>query len=132
MAQQPDIRFDVLVVDAYSSDAVPIHLTTTEAMQLYMDRLAPGGLLVYHISNRYYDIHRPLARIAAALGLAAQRQLYVGRDEDPGNLSSEVVLIARDSAAFGELATDPRWTPLRSDGGPLWTDDYANLLSILH
>lgn len=128
-----DLRFDVLVIDAYSSDAVPMHLTTTEAMRLYMDRLAPDGLLVYHISNRYYDIERPLARSAEALGLQAWMQFYNGHTtEDPTDSSAEVVLVARDEAALGELAADPRWSALPSDGGPPWTDDYANLLSILH
>jgi hypothetical protein len=64
LAQQKDIRFDVLIIDAYSSDAVPVHLTTTEAMQLYLDRLTPGGLLVYHIST---VISRSTARLRAAL-----------------------------------------------------------------
>jgi hypothetical protein len=132
LAQQQDLKFDVLVIDAYSSDAVPVHLTTTQAMELYLDRLTPDGLLVYHISNRYYDIDLPLGRSAAALGLAAQSQSYKGKDlADLGDTSSNVVLIARNAAAFGDLAVDPRWNPLLSDGGRLWTDDYANLLSIL-
>jgi hypothetical protein len=132
LAQQQDIRFDVLIIDAYSSDAVPVHLTTTEAMQLYLDRLTPGGLLVYHITNRHFDIRLPLARSAASLGLVALRQVYSGTaGQGLDDARSEVVLIARDKAALGELGADTRWSPLLSDGGRPWTDDYANVLSIL-
>ncbi|MDM8168307.1 fused MFS/spermidine synthase [Roseovarius sp.] len=130
--RQRDLRFDILVIDAYSSDAVPVHLTTNEAMQLYLDRLSPGGLLLYHISNRYYDIDLPLARSAADLGLAARVQHYKGNArKDPGDSPSSVVMLARDPAAFGEMSADPRWRVLESDGGRVWTDDYANLISIM-
>lgn len=125
-------RYDILVIDAYGSDAVPMHLTTHEAMQLYLDRLNPDGVLLYHISNRYYAIERPLARSAAALGLAVRIQDYPGQEAaDPGDAPSRVVLLARSEAALGPLARDPRWTPLAPDGGPIWTDDFADLLSIL-
>jgi hypothetical protein len=109
-----------------------MHLTTHEAMRLYLDRLAPDGVLLYHISNRYYEIERPLARSAAALGLAARIQDYPGHVEsDPGDMPSRVVMLARSEAALGPLARDPRWTGLAPDGGPVWTDDFADLLSIL-
>ena len=125
--------YDILVIDAYGSDAVPMHLTTLEAMELYMGRLAPDGLLIYHISNRYYAIDRPLGRSAAALGLTARIEEYDGNaDRDPGDIGSRVVMIARDEGVFGPLAGDPRWQVLRSDGGPVWTDDFANLLSVLN
>ena len=126
------VTYDLLVIDAYSSDAVPMHLTTTEAMELYIQRLNPGGVLLYHISNRYYDIQRPLARSAAKLDLAAQIQHYNGNPNvDPSDSPSRVVMIARNDADFLDLQGDSRWGRLVSDGGPLWTDDYANLLSIL-
>ena len=132
LARQKDLAFDVLVIDAYSSDAVPVHLTTNEAMQLYLDRLSPDGILLYHISNRYYDIDIPLARSAADLGLSARVQHYQANvSEDPGDSSSSVVMIARSPDAFGELNDDPRWDVLESDGGRVWTDDYANLISIM-
>jgi SAM-dependent methyltransferase len=127
-----DLSFDILVIDAYSSDAVPVHLTTTEAMEIYLDRLAPGGVLLYHISNRYFDIQRPLGRSAAALGLVARMQSYRGNPEaDRADVGSRVVMIAREEADFGGLGADPRWQRLESDGGRIWTDDFANLLSIL-
>jgi hypothetical protein len=124
--------YDVLIIDAYGSDAVPMHLTTNEAMRLYMSRLAPDGVLLYHISNRYYAIDRPLARSAADLGLAARFQDYAADGAtEPGDTPSHVVMIAPNEEAFGSLARDARWQPLASDGGRIWTDDFADLLSIL-
>ena len=132
LSEQSDVRYDVLVIDAYSSDAVPVHLTTNEAMELYMSRLNPGGVLVFHISNRYYEIDRPLARSAAALGLEARLQKYRGnRAADFADTPSAVAMIARDEADFGTLAAQERWVPMVADGGRIWTDDHANLLSIL-
>lgn len=128
-----DTRFDLLVIDAFSSDAVPVHLTTREAMALYLDRLAPGGRLVYHISNRYYDIARPLGRAAADLGLAARVRRHApdAAAERAGASPSEVAVFAPRPADLGPLGDDPRWQPLGDDGGPVWTDDYANLLGVL-
>jgi hypothetical protein len=109
-----------------------VHLTTREAIELYRDRLAPGGLILFHITNRYYDISRPFARAAAALGLAARIQTHLVPPTDTsGALSSIVVAIAADEAALGGIATDPRWQPLVPDGGRIWTDDHANILGIL-
>ncbi|MDH3263158.1 MAG: fused MFS/spermidine synthase [Paracoccaceae bacterium] len=126
--------FDILVIDAYSSDAVPVHLTTTEAVALYRDRLAPGGLLVLHISNRYYALDRPLGRSAAALGLAARIQSYDGTPQTRarGDAPSLVVIMAEDAATLAPFDAGGRWQPLQNDGGRLWTDEYANLLSVLH
>ncbi|WP_254054646.1 fused MFS/spermidine synthase [Roseovarius sp. EL26] len=132
LAGQEGLQYDILIVDAYSSDAVPIHLTTIEAVQLYMDRLQPDGVLVLHISNRHYDIDIPLARSAAALGLEARIQHYGGNTElDPADSVSTVVTLSRNAEALGPLETDPRWEPLLGDGGSIWTDDHANVLSIL-
>jgi hypothetical protein len=130
--QQKDIRFDILVIDAYSSDTVPMHLTTTQALALYKSRLNPGGLLVFHISNRYYQIDVPLARSAQALGMTAMIQNHKeGTDLNKGLFPSTVVIMTAKSEDLGDLARDTRWTLLKSDGKPEWTDDYANLLSIL-
>ena len=133
LADQHDLRFDILLIDAYSSDSVPVHLTTMEAFKIYLDRLDDGGVLAFHISNRYYAIERPIGRIAEALGLSARIQNYLGDVEnDPGDGASKVVMLARDLNDLAEFSTDSRWQPLDSDGGRVWTDDFTNLLEILH
>ena len=132
LAQQEGMLYDVLIIDAYGSDSVPMHLTTHEAMQLYLDRLSPDGVLLYHISNRYYAIQRPLSRSAEALGLEARIQAYEGDEaRDPGDTPSRVVMFSRSQDALGSLAGDKRWQSLPSDGGRIWSDDFANLLTIL-
>ena len=133
LAEQDGLVFDILVIDAYSSDSVPVHLTTIEAFKIYLDHLSDSGVLVFHISNRYYDISLPLGRLAEALGLEARIQNYAGNAvTDPGDVGSRVVVLSRDSAGFSDLNSDPRWAPLASDGGRVWTDDFANVLEVLN
>ncbi|MEM6385799.1 MAG: transporter [Pseudomonadota bacterium] len=132
LEQQSNIGFDLLVIDAYSSDSVPVHLTTLEAMDLYLQRLNPGGVLTFHISNRYYDIGLPLARSAEALGVSAWRQNQAHpASDDPGYRMSDVMIIAADPKDVARVLTSGLWTEVQSDGGPIWTDDRANPLSIL-
>lgn len=133
LSEQDNLIYDILVLDAYSSDSVPVHLTTSEAVELYLDRLDEDGLLIFHISNRYYDLARPLGRIAETLGLEARIQYYAGNaQEDPGDVASLVVAMARSQKALGVTGTDPRWQELLSDGGRVWTDDFANVLGALY
>ncbi|WP_296424402.1 fused MFS/spermidine synthase [Yoonia sp.] len=129
--QQTSARFDILVIDAYSSDAVPVHLTTNQALHLYRNRIKPGGIIMFHISNRYYDISRPLGRSAKDLGLSALIQTYRGATTDPTNSPSTVVIMSDHAASLTPFRVDARWSVLQSDAGRIWTDDYANLLSIL-
>jgi spermidine synthase len=132
LEQQNDVKYDILVIDAYSSDAVPVHLSTVEAIALYMERLNPGGLLVFHISNRYYSIDKPLGRGAKVLGLAARIQTYrLGENADVGETGSTVVVMSQTDAPLAALADDDRWQVLGSDGGRVWTDDFTNLMAIL-
>lgn len=134
---QTDLRYDILVIDAYSSDAIPVHLATLEAVQLYMDRLSQDGILLFHISNRFYDLALPLSGLAEKLGLEAriwERADPEGGEDakfEQGDVPSTVVALARSTAALGEIAQDPRWVPLAAPRIPYWTDDYADLLSAL-
>ncbi|MEM9395768.1 MAG: transporter [Pseudomonadota bacterium] len=127
---QQDFLFDVLYLDAYSSDSIPMHLLTREAVQLYEDRIEDDGVLVFHISNRYYDISMPLARIAESLGLKAAIQSMDPKDADVG-YPSIVVIMSPDKARFDGILKDTRWKQINSDGGAVWTDDFANPLSAL-
>ncbi|SLN52709.1 hypothetical protein ROA7450_02660 [Roseovarius albus] len=133
LEEQNDLKMSVMVIDAYSSDAVPIHLTTTQAMQLYLDRTTDNGVVIYHVSNRFYDIAVPLSRSAEALGLNIwlhDEPLTESQYAD-GASESRVVMVARDGANVKHILDGGNWGKMKSDGGRLWTDDYANPLSIL-
>ncbi|MDC1399651.1 fused MFS/spermidine synthase [Yoonia sp.] len=131
LEQQADTKYDILVIDTYSSDAVPMHLTTNEAIELYKNRLKPGGLIMMHISNRFYDISLPLGRSAADLGLESRIQFFDGTSNIAEVSSSTVVIFSQDIATLAEFDDDERWKVLESDGKRVWTDDFANLLTIL-
>jgi len=127
-----DGGFGILVLDAYSSDAIPLHLITREALALYLAKLAPDGVLVFHISNRHLDLEPVLGRLAADAGLTALSRRDVALDpaaRRAGTMPSEYVVMARDAARLVPLDADPRWTPVRTDA-PLWTDDFASVLAV--
>ena len=122
--------FDVLVVDAFSSDAIPLHLLTDEAFGVYFDVLAPRGLLLVHISNRFIELEPVLAAIAKKRGLALAK-----RDDNPAdriNLTpSSWVALSRDPAivaAVGKARPDAPWAPLMPPASRVWTDDHASIL----
>lgn len=127
-------EFDLLVLDAFSSDAIPTHLLTREAIQLYLRKLSGHGSLVFHISNRHLELTPVLARLADDARLTA----YVGsyeRTEDDADLypsGSKWVVMSRDAESLAMLADDSLWTRLQADPAmPVWTDDFSNLLQVL-
>lgn len=133
---QADGQYDAIVLDAFSSDAIPVHLLTREAISMYLDKLAPGGILLVHISNRYLDLEPVLALAANELGLAARLRDDVGdhADRDPGVLTngSEWVALSRLEGDLGSLLLSTDWYHLRpSDKVRLWTDDYTDIWSVL-
>lgn len=134
LARAPDSAYDLLVLDAFSSDSIPMHLMTREALSLYLSRLAPGGALIMHVSNRHLRLAPVLARLAASHGLVAMEQ----NDErdlktmPEGKQPSHWVVMARSRADLGALNDDARWSALMpSPSIPLWTDDFSNILSVL-
>jgi spermidine synthase len=127
-------QFGLLVLDAFSSDAIPIHLLTNEAFGIYLSRLAPGGVIAVHISNRYLELFPILERLSEAHGLVAveQRQRITEEEHREGKESSEWVLLARKKNDLGPIATDSRWnTPHIPRQTPIWTDDFSNILSAM-
>lgn len=127
-------RYGIIVLDAFSSDAIPVHLLTREAVAVYLRSAAPGGLLLFHVSNRHLNLDPVLAAIAREHGLAALYQ-HNTRDERVQHheaiFSSRWVVLARDEADFGPLLDDQRWRTLTpSPDDPLWTDDFSNILSV--
>jgi len=125
--------YDVLVLDAYSSDAVPVHLMTREAVSLYEQRLKPGGVLAFHISNRHLNLKPVLAGIAEELQMTTILRSHDLSDTSlQGANSSEWVLMARDVRDFGSLFGNPNWVALSpTPGFRTWTDDYSSILTVL-
>ena len=130
-----DDRFEMIVLDAYSSDSIPIHLITREALQLYLDKLTEEGLLVFHLSNRYLDLRSVVANLAQDAGLAYRLQddLSLSQEERSlGKESSRWAILARHPASFGRLANDPRWRLVEETAEQVWTDSYSSIFSVLN
>jgi len=130
--ERPEEQYDVILVDAFTSDAIPVHLLTREALRLYFDVLAPRGIVALHISNRYLRLEPVVANLAVDRGYA--RMLQHGDTGDVrGGVEASWILLARRPEDFGELASDSRWTAAALDPEPAvgtWTDDFHNLLSV--
>jgi hypothetical protein len=128
-AREPDGVYDLIIVDAYSSDAIPIHLATEEAMEIYKAKLAPQGAVVMHVSNR----HLELASVVVGIADANDLKSWVF-NEDSGRdseyiFSTNVVISAREPADIGTLASSDKWALTEAeDNQRVWTDDYSNVL----
>jgi hypothetical protein len=134
LAEAAPGAYDLIVLDAFSSDAIPTHLLTREALATYVRALAPGGVLAVHISNRYLDLEPVVAALARDAGLAA----LLGADvsgahrREAGVTTSRWIALARDSTTFGLLGTMPGWSPLEGRRDVrLWTDDYTDVLAVV-
>ncbi len=130
LAQQPREAFDVLVLDAFSGDAIPLHLLTVEAIQVYKRQLAPEGILAFHVSNQYVDLEPELQALAAATGLET---LAVSSEanEDSGAFKADWVLM-HDPRTARPAALGQHAHPLRQQPGiKPWTDDYSSLLRLV-
>ena len=134
IAKAPDSSYDLIVLDAFSSDSVPVHLLTREAVQVYLRKLRPGGLIAFHISNRFLDLEPVIEGLDRSLGLAGLSESYLvsGEAARQGMSSSVWAVVARDRSELDRLARDPRWKPLRRDPGlRTWTDEFSNILSVV-
>lgn len=131
LGREPDRAFDLIVLDAFSSDAIPVHLLTREALRIYVAKLAPGGVLAFHVSNRFLDLEPVLAALAEDAGLQGcirvNTQLGQARAE-AGEDASIWAVLGRMCRSLGGLASEARWRPLRMRGSAtLWTDDFSNV-----
>lgn len=136
LEQGPAAKFDILVIDAFSSDAIPLHLLTKEAIDIYARALKPDGLLVIHISNRFFDLEPVLAAEAKARGWPVALRYDNPADEAGHLTASSWVAMAPTAekleALRGEANTATPWTNLgERNGFRRWTDDYASTLPIL-
>ena len=133
MDREPAGSYDLLIIDAFSSDAVPTHLLTVEAIKGYLRLLAPDGVVVLHLSNRNLEITRPAEAAAQALAAPHLHQVYLEKSEQGqmAEASTEALLIGKSEAAVKPYSDDGRWRVLdRTDVRP-WTDDYVNLFGSL-
>jgi hypothetical protein len=134
LQEAEDGEFGILVVDAFSSDAIPIHLITTEAIDLYLSKIDEQGTIAFHISNRYLDLEPVLANIARRRSLVClvQQAGASDRDRARGLVPSQWVVLARNKKALGVLAQNPAWQEARRDPSVgVWTDQFANVLATL-
>jgi spermidine synthase len=130
LADAPDGAYDLIVVDAFTSDAIPIHLLTREAMAIYLKKLGPHGMVALHVSNRYLELASVVAGIAAANGALTRvnDSTQVDETSNPYKYSGTVAAVARSEEDFGDLAQAPEWELTTPDPRQrVWTDDYSNV-----
>jgi hypothetical protein len=131
----PEGAFRLIVLDAFSSDAVPVHLLSQEAIRLYRSRLAKGGLLAFNLSNRYVDLEPVMGQQARDAGLVCRICYDVhltAEEKQSGKQPSIWVVMAARQSDLGEIATDARWLiPKVRPSSNVWTDDYSDLASYL-
>ena len=128
----PSEAFDLLVLDAFSSDAVPVHLLTVESLATSMRTVAPGGVIAVHVSNRFLDLEPIVAAAARELGFVS----IIGSDLPPPELTdladpSQWVIVGRSFADLADLVEGDRWRTAHADGRRPWTDRYSDLIGAL-
>jgi hypothetical protein len=133
MAREPAGTYDLLIIDAFSSDAVPTHLLTVEAIEGYLKLLKPDGVVLLHLSNRNLDITLPAAAAAQALSAPNLHQVYAEREDRPemAEASTEALILSPTEAGMAEFRGQPQWQTLADTEVRPWTDDYVNLFGSL-
>jgi hypothetical protein len=132
-AKEPDSVYDLIIVDAYSSDAIPIHLATQEAMAIYKQKLAPQGVVVMHVSNRHLELASVVVGIAEANDLKSWVYNEDSGRDDEYIFATNVVVSAREEADIGKLASSEQWAETEPDEKQrVWTDDYSNVLGAVY
>jgi SAM-dependent methyltransferase len=134
LQQAPDSSYDFIILDAFSSDAIPVHLMTREALQLYLRKLAPGGSIAFHVSNRYLNLEPvlvELARDARIAGIVGQDTAVTPAMTMTFKMDSKWVVLSRSAMDHALLALQPGWRVLApSSNVGLWTDDFSNVFNV--
>jgi hypothetical protein len=125
-----DAGYQLIILDAFSSDAVPAHLLTREALGLYLQKLAPGGWLAFHVSNRSLDLHRVVAGLARDAALSALVYDDNTYDRESAREPSHWIALARTDADLSALSADAHWQPLAPPRPTLWRDDFSDVVSV--
>ena len=132
LAARPNSSFDLLFIDAFTSDSIPVHLLTREAVALYMTKLSPGGLLALHVTNTHLDLVPVIAAIARDLDLRGIRREAPASDDADKKLfypDAHYVVLAREQHDLDEIAALPGWQPLpEASNRRAWTDAYSNIV----
>jgi len=134
LEQAPNSTYKLMILDAYSSDYIPVHLITREALALYLQKMTIGGLLAFHITNHWFDLEPVLASLARDSGLACLAQYdrkMTSAQAGAGKFESQWVLMARETRDLGPLMFDRRWYRPHPGHLPVWTDDYSSLVTTL-
>ena len=134
--KSPDKYFDLLILDAFSSDAIPMHLITQEAIKIYLSKIKENGIIAFHISNRFINLQPVLANLACSLDLLClvNSDLEVGKkDRENGREPSIWVIMTSKKTNLGKLANDTRWKLLSGNANTkVWSDDFSNILSVFN
>jgi hypothetical protein len=130
LAREEPQKFDVLVIDAFSGDAIPLHLLTTEAVTIYRRHLSPGGILAFHISNQHVDLEPEVALLARAAGMTARRVTSPPNDKR-GEFVATWMLLTDNREFFSLPDVAHASSPEENPKARLWTDDYSSLLPLL-
>jgi hypothetical protein len=133
--KKSNAKFGVLVIDAFGSDAIPLHLLTREALAIYLDRLEPGGLIAFHISNRYVDLEPPIANLVAdakppCVAWVREHLVLSDEEKEQGISPSIWLVIARQPQDLALLANAPGWRAAKGNSERVWTDDFSNLRQV--
>ncbi len=131
IAHVPDGSSDLVIVDAFSSDSIPVHLLTREAIELYVRKLRPGGLIAFHVSNRHLELAPVIARAAHALELAAVDRFDRAEGARGDRTASRWLVLARSPERLQPLLERSGWRIPTLSAGRVWTDDYSNVLSVV-
>lgn len=119
-------------MDIFGGDAIPIHLLTREAVQLYLSKMPTHGIVAIHISNHYLQLEKVVGNLAKDAGLIAPLQ-YDATSPEAGRLPSTWVVLARSNNDLGMLIADPRWVVIKGDqSARVWTDDYSSVLTVFN
>jgi hypothetical protein len=132
LTQAPQGQYGLILMDAFNSDAIPVHLLTQEALDLYLAKLAPGGLLAFQVSNRHLDLRPLLANLAQSRNLLCYG--FEDREDNPriGKEASSWVVMARTSEDLAGLTQKANWQAVPENARVrVWRDDYSNLLQVL-
>lgn len=134
IAEKPDGHYDIIMVDAFSSDNIPIHIMTKEAIALYLRKLKPDGALVMHISNNYLDLEPVIAGIAENLGIPSLARVSEGGKVENTDIRyhpTHAIVLTHNKSMLEAFAKN-NWTPgMTLDNVKIWTDDYSNIVSVL-